>query len=114
MLGSLLLLPVIVAWQQVTWLVVAPIGFFIGVRQLAYGARRSATPSEWQREHLTSLITAGVTLHTTLFVFSTSRTLNWHLQGWMAWLPWALPAVVGLPVALWLRGRYARQPAARS
>jgi hypothetical protein len=114
MSGSVLLLPFIVAWQQVTWLVVAPLGFLIGVRQLSYGARRAATPSEWQREHLTSLITTGVTLHTTLFVFGTSRTLQWHLQGWTAWLPWLLPALVGLPLIAWFRRRYARQPAARS
>ncbi len=114
MLGSVLLLPFIVAWQQVTWLVVAPLGFLIGVRQLAYGARPSATPSEWQREHLTSMITTGVTLHTTLFVFGSSRTLQWQLEGWMAWLPWVLPALVGLPLILWLRRRYARHPAARS
>ncbi len=114
MLGSVLLLPFIVAWQQVTWLVVAPLGFLIGVRQLAYGARRSATPSEWQREHLTSMITTGVTLHTTLFVFGSSRTLQWQLEGWIAWLPWVLPALVGLPLIFWLRRRYARHPAARS
>lgn len=103
MLGSAVLLPILVVWQQVTWLVLAPIGFVVGLRQMAYAARREATPAEWKREHLTSLITAGITLHTTLLVFATSRTLQWHLQGWQMWLPWVLPALVGLPVIFWLR-----------
>jgi hypothetical protein len=103
MLGSAVLLPILVVWQQVTWLVLAPIGFVVGVRQMAYAARKEATPAEWRREHLTSLLTAGITLHTTLFVFATSRTLQWQPRGWQMWLPWVLPALIGLPVIVWLR-----------
>ena len=103
MLGSALLLPTLVVWQQITWLVVAPIGFLVGLRQMAYAARPAATPAEWRQEHLTSLLTAGITLHTTLFVFAAMRSLKWQLQGWQMWLPWVLPALVGLPIILWLR-----------
>ena len=103
MLGSVVLLPTLVVWSQATWIVVAPIGFAVGLRQLAYASRASATPAEWRREHLTSLITAGVTLHTTLLVFGSSRMLGWHLSGAAAWLPWVLPALVGLPIVVWLR-----------
>jgi len=108
MLGTVILLPLIVVWQEPTWLVLAPLGFAIGVRQLAYAARPAATPVEWQREHLTSLITAGVALHTTLFVFAVSRTLQWSLPGWRAWLPWVVPVLVGLPIMAWLRARHGR------
>ncbi len=103
MLGSAVLLPVLVVWQQATWLVLAPIGFVMGLRQMAYAARREATPTEWRHEHLTSLLTAGITLHTTFLVFATSRSLQWQLHGWQMWVPWILPALVGLPVILWLR-----------
>lgn len=103
MLGSVVLLPALVAWSQPMWLVVAPIGFVVGLRQLAYAARPAATPAEWKREHLTSLLTAGVVLHTVLFVFGTSRTAHMQLEGWQAWLPWLLPAAVGVPVLLRLR-----------
>lgn len=103
MVGSVLLLPSVVVWQEVTWLVVAPIGFVVGLRQMVYANRTEATPADWRREHLTSLITGGITLHTTLFVFSASRILKWQLDGWQMWLPWVLPALVGLPLILWLR-----------
>jgi hypothetical protein len=103
MVGSVVLLPTLVVWRQVTWLVVAPIGFVVGLRQMVYAARNSATPAEWRREHLTSLLTAGITLHTTVFVFSSSRILKWQVAGWQVWLPWVLPALIGLPLILWLR-----------
>jgi hypothetical protein len=102
MLSSVVLLPTLVVWQQVTWLVVAPIGFVVGLRQMAYAARTSATPEAWRREHLTSLLTAGITLHTTLLVFGAARILKWPQQGWQMWLPWIAPALIGLPVILWL------------
>jgi hypothetical protein len=38
-----------------------------------------------------------------LLVFGTARTLGWQLQGWHVWLPWILPAAIGLPILLWLR-----------
>ena len=103
MLGSAALLPTLVVWQQTTWLVLAPIGFVVGLRQMAYAARPSATPDEWRREHLTSMLTAGITLHTTMLVLTTARVLKWPQQGWPMWLPWILPALVGLPLILWLR-----------
>jgi hypothetical protein len=103
MLGSALLLPTLVVWQQITWLAVAPIGFVVGLRQMAYAARPSVTPAEWRKEHLTSLLTAGITLHTTLFVFAALRSLKWQADGWQMWLPWVLPALVGLPIIAWLR-----------
>jgi hypothetical protein len=70
---------------------------------MAYAARKQATAAEWRREHLTSLLTAGITLHTTLLVFAASRTLKLQLPGWQMWLPWLLPALVGLPLIFWLR-----------
>lgn len=103
MLGSVLLLPSVIVWQEATWLVVAPIGFVVGLRQMAYANRTEAAPADWRREHLTSLITAGITLHTTLLVFGTSRMLRWQMEGWQVWLPWVLPALVGFPLILWLR-----------
>ena len=103
MLGSAALLPTLMVWQQPTWLVLAPIGFIVGLRQMAYAARPAATAEEWRREHLTSLLTAGITLHTTMLVLTTSRVLKWPQHGWQMWLPWILPALVGLPLILWLR-----------
>jgi hypothetical protein len=105
MLGTLLMLGVAAAWHQWLFLVVVPIGFTVGLRNLSYASRTGATPVEWEREHLTSMITAGVTLHTAFFVFGSSRTLGWDLHGPAALLPWTIPAMVGLPLIIWLRAR---------
>jgi hypothetical protein len=109
LVGSVLLLPAAVAWQHPMYLIVVPVGFIVGLRNLSYAARQSAAPLDWEREHLTSMLTAGITLHTALFVFGTSRTLGWALSGWRALLPWVLPAIAGFVAIVWFRsGRTAR------
>jgi hypothetical protein len=97
----------VASWQWAQWplLVVAPIGPVIGLRHLMYRARSSADRIDWQREHLTSMLTAGIVLHTALFVFGTSRTLGLSLTGPAEFVPWVLPAMVGLPAILVLRRR---------
>ncbi|MEO7192491.1 MAG: hypothetical protein ABI051_15665 [Vicinamibacterales bacterium] len=103
MLGSLVIIPAALLWQQWLFLVVGPLGLIIGLRQLSYVTRTSAMRPDWEREHLTSLITAGVTLHTALLVFGTSRTLAMTLQGPSAVLPWLAPALIGAPIVWWQR-----------
>lgn len=110
--GTALLIPAAVSWQQWLFVLVAPIGFIVGLRNLTYASQPFATPGAWQREHLTSMITAGVMLHTVMFVFASSRTLGLTLSGFQALVPWTLPAVVGLPIILWLRGRWVPRGAA--
>jgi hypothetical protein len=104
--GTVVLVPAVIAWQQWTWLIVSPIGFIVGVRNLAYANRPFATPGEWQREHFTSLITAGISLHTVMFVFMLSRTMRLTLSGWTALAPWTVPALIGLSIIFWLRRRW--------
>jgi hypothetical protein len=105
MVGSLALLPAALLWERWLFLIVAPIGLIVGLRNLAYASRGSALRAEWEREHLTSQLTAGITLHTALLVFGTSRTLGMDLTGPAALWPWTVPALVGLPTILWLRRR---------
>jgi hypothetical protein len=101
-----LLLPAGVVWRQPAYALIAPIGFIVGLRNLSYAGRSAASPLDWQREHLTSQLTAGITLHTALLVFGTSRTLQWAPSAaWMLWIPWLLPAVVGLAFIGALRQR---------
>jgi hypothetical protein len=101
--GSVAMFAASVRWEEWTYLVIAPIGLVIGVRHLAYRMRPSATAVEWRREHLTSLLTAGIVLHTALFVFGSSRTLGLSFEGPLEFVPWVLPTLVGLPVILVLR-----------
>ena len=113
--GACVLLPVFVAQQQPLYLVVVPLGFVIGLRNLAYAGRVRPRPAEWEREHLTSMLTAGVVLHTALFVFGTTRTLGWSLAGWAATVPWLVPSIVGFVAIVWFRQAWPpRGPAAPS
>jgi hypothetical protein len=106
-IGSSLALAVAsLRWAQWTYLVVAPIGLVVGLGHLRYRLRTSATPLDWQREHLTSVLTAGIVLHTALLVFGSSRTLGLSLVGPIEFVPWVLPALVGLPVIVLLRRRW--------
>ncbi len=106
MAGTFALLPAALLWMRWHFLLLAPVGLIIGLRDLAYASRRGTlVPAAWQQEHLTSLLTAGITLHTALFVFGTSRTLGWHPDWWLSLMPWLGPAAVGLPVIWWTRRR---------
>jgi hypothetical protein len=103
--GSLLMLPAAIAWQEWLFLIVTPVGLIVGIRNLRYAAREAATRAAWEVEHLTSLLTAGVTVHTALLVFGSSRSLDLSLNGWLALVPWMLPAAVGVPAMVWFRAR---------
>lgn len=105
MVGSLALLSATVIWQRWIFLIVMPVGFIVGLRNMAYASLQTATPRAQRQEHLTSLVTAGITLHTALFVFGTSRTLGWEMTGLTQLWPWTLPALVGLPAIVYLRTR---------
>lgn len=109
MIGSVALIPAALLWQRWHFLIVAPIGLIVGLRGLAWASRSRAAPAEWEREHLTSMLTAGITLHTALLVFGTTRSLGWSTRGLTSVWPWVVPALVGLPVILWLRAHWRRQ-----
>jgi hypothetical protein len=108
MVSSLAILPAALLWTEWLYLIVAPIGFVVGLRNLVYASRPSATAVDVTREHLTSMLTAGITLHTALVVFSLSRTLGITLGGASALLPWTVPAVIGLGAILVFRARVAK------
>jgi hypothetical protein len=101
--GSMLLLLASVIWREWLFVWLVPVGLVVGARNLAYARRSSATAAEWQREHLTSMVTAGITIHTALLIFGASRTLDLQLRGSAAFLPWVLPTIVGVPILIWLR-----------
>jgi hypothetical protein len=104
--GTVLMLGASVAWQQWIFLIVVPFGFIVGLRAMSYATETAATENEVRREHLTSMITAGITLHTAFFVFGTTRSLGLRLDGVVQLVPWAVPALIGVPAILWYRRRY--------
>ena len=85
-------------------LALSPIGIGIGFGNLRY--MRSAPPSRraWMYEHLGAMLGAGIAFHTAFAVFGASRLFDIGLTGWLAVIPWILPAAVGIPATvLWTR-----------
>lgn len=101
--GSITLLPASLLWARWPFLLLAPVGLIVGLRNIAYANRATATRLDWEREHLTSLLSAGATLHTALLVFGSSRSLGLQMTGISGLVPWTLPAVLGLAAIVWLR-----------
>jgi hypothetical protein len=103
LIASVVMFPLSVAWHAWGSLLVSPVGFIIGLRDMVYASRPVASELEWQREHLTSLITAGIVFHTAFFVLTAAR---WPIVfGQLPWsaAPWLVPAAIGLPLILYLR-----------
>jgi hypothetical protein len=108
--AAFLFFPAAIAWQAWPFLVVAPAGFVIGLRNMTYASRPAASAAEWEIEHLTSLLTAGIALHTAFFVLSALRwPIGTPAGGWGLW-PWLTRGVVGLPAIVWLRRTVRRRP----
>lgn len=107
MAGGVLLLAVAVYAQRWIVLVLTPLGFAIGLRNMSYAGRAAATPGECEAEHLTSMITAGSVLHTMLLVWISHGAVfvPRHVGEPLLWIA---PAVVGFSAIAWLRARRRR------
>jgi hypothetical protein len=103
--GSLLLFPASIVWQSLWFLLVVPAGFVVALRNMRYASRTAASPADWQREHLTSLLTAGIAMHTAFFVLTATRWPEMFGHGLWRWAAWLLPTLVGLPVIALVRRR---------
>ena len=50
------------------------------------------------------MIGGGIAFHTAFAVFGMNQLFNLGLSGWLAVVPWILPAMIGIPAtALWTR-----------
>src|SRR5690606_30065282 len=83
----------------------APIGLIVGSANLRYARRAPAERMAHWYEHMGAMIGAGVAFHTAFAVFGGARVLGLGgLEGPWAFVPWILPAAIGLPAtALWTR-----------
>lgn len=86
-----------IVWREWPFLLVSPIGPVMGWRALRYGRKRLA----WREEHIVAMVMSGIAVHTAMLVFGTSRTLHLTLTGAAAYVPWLLPALVGVPLLVW-------------
>ncbi len=82
----------------------SPIGFGVGFGNLRYMNNVPESPRAWMYEHLGAMIGAGIAFHTAFAVFGSTRFFDIGLTGWVAVIPWVLPAAIGIPATiLWTR-----------
>ncbi|MDQ3170051.1 MAG: hypothetical protein M3Q55_07945 [Acidobacteriota bacterium] len=114
-----------IAWREWPFLLMSPIGPLLGVRALnstrlnfpgpTNGGNSTGLNYDWREEHIIFMVMSGIAVHTAMLVFGTTRTLHMTFTGVAAYLPWLLPAVIGLPLLLMRikqerRGRTATSP----
>jgi hypothetical protein len=103
LLGAFAMLAAGVVWRGWPFVFAAPAGFAIGLRNLNFANRTQAAPLDWEREHLTSLITAGIAIHTAFLALTSARWPALLGSGALNLIPWLGPTAVGLPMIVWLR-----------
>ena len=82
----------------------SPIGFGVGGGNLRYMNKPPESPRAWLYEHLGAMIGSGIAFHTAFAVFGSTRLFDIGLTGWIAVIPWVLPAMIGIPATiLWTR-----------
>lgn len=85
-------------------LALSPIGITTGFGNLKYMKATTLSSRAWMYEHLGSMLGAGIAFHTAFAVFGSTRLFDIGLTGWIAVVPWILPAAIGIPaIAIWTR-----------
>lgn len=116
--GSLGIIAFALSYRPQTWPVLvalSPIGFGMASSMLRYhrGAHRSPQ-REWFYEHLGAMFGAGIAFHTAFAVFGLTRLFDLGLSGYVAVIPWVLPAAIGIPatsiVTRYFRRRFGELP----
>jgi len=105
--------------MSIIFLALGPVGLGIGVGMLGYMRDPGKSRMAWWYEHMGAMLGAGVAFHTAFIVFGAQRLFDYAGSlGSFAWLPWVLPAAIGIPASvIWTR-HYRRKfgdlPAPRS
>lgn len=90
--------------NQVVLYALSPIGFATGSGMLRYMRGGEPSPRGWMYEHLGAMLGAGIAFHTAFAVFGASQLFDIGLTGWVAVVPWVLPAAIGVPATvIWTR-----------
>jgi hypothetical protein len=116
MLGSFIIGAVAVLfWSRLSilFLLLSPVGLLLGAHILRYARSSSSHPRAWMFEHMTAMLGAGVAFHTAFAVFGLGRLFGLAPKGAWWFLPWIVPAAVGVPIVIaWnvaSRRRYATE-----
>lgn len=82
----------------------SPLGLFVGSGNLGFMNLQRPSPRAWFYEHMGAMLGAGIAFHTAFAVFGMTRLFDIGISGWVAVIPWVLPAIVGVPAtAIWTR-----------
>ena len=87
----------------------SPIGFLTGRGNLRFARQPYSSRMAWWYEHMGSMLGGGIAFHTAFLVIGAGRLLGAQLSGFVAVVPWVLPALIGIPAtAIWV-GYYRRR-----
>lgn len=81
-------------------LALSPIGIVGGRGMLRYVSSRPMIDRAWFYEHMGAMIGSGIAFHTAFAVFGSRNLFDVHLVGIWGFLPWILPAAIGVPATL--------------
>ncbi len=101
----------ILAWTSLSIILLAlsPIGIGQGGQMI----RRMRTPPPermgWFYAHMGNMIGAGIAFHTAFLVFGSARFFDLGLSGSLNFLPWVLPAVIGITANRIVERKYRRR-----
>lgn len=98
-LGSVM----VVAWALLQWssvsivlLLLSPLGFLMRAEQRAYLYQDPREKMGWWYAHMSGMLGAGIAFHTAFLVFGSRVVLDLSVLGPFNWVPWVLPALIGV------------------
>lgn len=66
-------------------------------------------PRPWLRKHIECMIGCGIAFHTAALITFVVRIWKLDLPGILAFVPWVLPSMIGIPAIMWSTMHYAKQ-----
>lgn len=89
---------------MIVLLALSPIGLLVGPQILAYFKGKETSKRAWWYSHMGAMIGAGIAFHTAFLVFGVTRLFDIGLSGPLAFVPWVLPTLIGVPAnIIWER-----------
>ncbi len=95
--------------SKVILLALSPIGFSVWYGIIKYIKGKYSSNKQWLYEHLGSMLGAGIAFHTAFAVFGVTRLFDIGISGWIAVIPWILPAAIGIPAQIIWTKHYQRK-----
>ncbi len=82
----------------------SPIGILSGLGILKVLQGKRTESKAWMYEHMGAMIGVGIAFHTAFAVFGSRQLFDLGLTGFVAVIPWILPAAIGVPATfIWTR-----------